>query len=210
LRLLFFITVPAMTGLIALRGPIVNLLFQRGVFDYSATLGTADALLFYALGIWAVVGVRVVTATFYSLNDTKTPVKIAVGAMIINIVMSVALMGPLKHSGLAFANAIASGVNFILLFFFLRSKLGRIDGRRIMGSFARVAIASTVMALAGGFMLRGEIWTVSGKTLEKAIYLSGTIMICLCIYLVISFMLKGDEMNYLWGKMKSRLNRSGA
>ena len=210
LRLLFFISVPAMTGLIVLRGPIVNLLFQRGVFDYSATIGTADALLFYSLGIWAVVGVRVVTATFYSLNDTRTPVKIAVGAMVINIGMSVALMGPMKHSGLAFANAIASAVNFILLFFFLRNKLGRIDGRRIVRSFVRIAVASMAMALAGWFMLRGEVWTVSGKTLEKAIYLSGTIMICLCIYLVISFVLKGDEMTYLYDKIKSRLNRSGA
>ncbi len=210
LRLLFFITVPAMAGLIALREPIVNVLFQRGVFDYSATAGTADALLFYSLGIWAIVGVRMVTATFYSLNDTKTPVKIAVAAMIINIVMSLILMGPLKHSGLAFANAIASGVNFILLFFFLRNKLGRIDGRRIMKSFARIALAAMVMGLAGWSMLRGEIWTASEKTLEKALYLSGAIMVCLCIYLVISFLLKGDEINYLYEKIKSRLNRKGA
>jgi putative peptidoglycan lipid II flippase len=210
LRLLFFITVPAMTGLIALRGPIVNLLFQRGAFDYSATIGTADALLFYSLGIWAVVGVRVVTATFYSLNDTKTPVKIAVAAMIINIGMSLALMGPLKHSGLAFANAIASGINFLLLFLFLRNKLGRIDGRRIMGSFAKIAAASLGMGLAGWFMLRGELWTASGNTFEKVIYLSGAVMICLCIYLVISFVLKGDEMNYLYEKMKTRLNRNNA
>jgi len=47
-----------MTGLIALREPIVNLLFQRGQFDHSATLGTAQALLFYAIGIWSIVGVR--------------------------------------------------------------------------------------------------------------------------------------------------------
>ncbi len=210
LRLLFFITVPAMMGLIALRGPIVNLLFQRGIFDHAATAGTADALLFYSMGIWAIVGVRVVTATFYSLNDTKTPVKIAVAAMIINVALSAALMGPLKHSGLAFANAIASSVNFILLFFFLRSKLGRVDGKRIMGSFARIAVASMVMALAGRFMLHGGMWTLSGKTLEKTIYLSGTIVVCLCIYLFISFVMKGDEMNYLCEKMKSRLHRSGS
>lgn len=210
LRLLFFITVPAMMGLIALRDPIVNVLFQRGIFDYAATKGTADALLFYSLGIWAVVGVRMVTATFYSLNDTKTPVKIAVAAMIINIAMSVILMGPLKHSGLAFANAIASAVNFILLFFFLRNKLGRIDGRRILVSFAKIAVASGIMALAGWAMLRGEIWTASGKPVEKSIYLSGTIVICLCIYVAISFLLRGDEMNYLYEKIRGRGTGSGA
>lgn len=207
LRLLFFITVPAMMGLIALREPIVNVLFQRGAFDSAATVGTAEALLFYSLGIWAVVGVRVVTVTFYSLSDTKTPVKVAAAAMIINIIMSVVLMGPLKHSGLAFANAIASGVNFILLFFFLRNKLGRIDGRRIMRSFAKITLASVVMALSGWVMLRGDLWTASGMVLKKAIYLSATIVVCLCIYLLISFLLRGDEMNYLYEKIKNRWGR---
>lgn len=207
LRLLFFITVPAMAGLIALRRPIVNILFQRGVFDYAATIGTADALLFYSLGIWAIVGVRVVTATFYSLNDTKTPVKIAVVALTINIVMSVLLMGPLKHSGLAFANSIASGVNFGLLFLLLRKKLGRVDAQRIVRSFVKICIASVLMAGAGWVMLQGELWTEPGRALEKTVYLSGTILFCLALYGGVSFLLKGDEMQYIYEKVKIRLGR---
>lgn len=215
LRLLFFITVPAMMGLIALREPIVNILFQRGIFDHGATIGTADALLFYSTGIWAIVGVRIVTATFYSLNDTKTPVKIAVMAMLINIIMSVILMGPLKHSGLAFANAIASTVNFIFLFYFLRRRLGRIDAQRILKSFIRVCIASAVMGFGGWFLLHGlrpmgELWMVSGKLIEKAIYLSGTIVICLFIYFAVCFLFKSDEMNYIYDVIKNRFHRRNA
>lgn len=210
LRLLFFITVPAMTGLIALREPIVNVLFQRGVFDYQATVGTSDALLFYSLGIWAIVGVRVVTATFYSLNDTKTPVKVAVAAMLTNILMSLILMGPLKHSGLAFANAIASGVNFVLLFIFLRRRLGRIDATRILKSFTKIFFASAVMGLAGWLILHGDIWTSAGRALLKTAYLSGTIVLCLGIYLIISLLLKGEEMNYIFNTVRNRLNRKAA
>ncbi len=206
LRLLFFITVPAMTGLIALREPIVNILFQRGVFDYRATSGTADALFFYSMGIWAIVGVRVVTATFYSLNDTKTPVKVAVAAMVLNIALSVLLMGPLRHSGLAFANSIASSANFVLLFLFLRQRLGRIDARRILGSFVRICIASAVMGLSGWLILKGEIWTLSGRVMEKALLLSGTIALCLFIYVAMSLLLKGDEMGYIYEKIKGRLS----
>jgi putative peptidoglycan lipid II flippase len=210
LRLLFFITVPAMTGLIALREPIVNILFQRGVFDYPATRGTAEALLFYSLGIWAIVGVRVVTATFYSLKDTRTPVKIAVIAMLTNIVMSLLLMGPLRHSGLALSNAIASMVNFLLLFYFLRQRLGRIDARRILTSFIRISVASAVMGVSGWWMLHGHIWTLPGRAMEKAIYLSGTIMVCLCIYVTVSFLLRGNELAYIHGMIKNRLNRKAA
>lgn len=204
LRLLFFITVPAMAGLIALRGPIVNLLFQRGLFDYSATVGTADALLFYSLGIWAIVGVRVVTSTFYSLNDTKTPVKIAASAMVVNILVSIILMGPMKHSGLAFANAIASGMNFLLLFYFLRKRLGRIDARRIFTSFVKICSASAIMSISGWLVLSGDRWKLSGMSAEKAVYLSGTIILCLLIYLAICLLLKSDELGYIYGVIKKR------
>jgi putative peptidoglycan lipid II flippase len=207
LRLLFFITVPAMAGLIALREPIVNILFQRGVFDYMATIGTADALLFYSTGIWAIVGMRVVTSTFYSLQDTKTPVRIAVIAMITNIVMSIILMGPLRHSGLAFANSIASGLNFILLFYILKRKLGRIDARRILRSFMKVCIASAVMGVSGRIILHGEIWMLSERLIEKAVYLSGTIILCLGIYLIICYLLRSDEMDYVYSALRSILRR---
>ncbi len=85
-----------MAGLIALREPIVNILFQYGKFDYAATIGTAGALLFYAFGIWSIVGVRVVTSGFYSMQDTRTPVKVAVIALAANIVFSIILMKPLQ------------------------------------------------------------------------------------------------------------------
>jgi putative peptidoglycan lipid II flippase len=100
LRLLFFITVPAMAGLIALREPIINLLFQHGnVWDYTATKKTGQALLFYSLGIWAVVGVRVMTSTFYSLQNTKTPMKVAALGLAVNIVLCLALRGS-RHAEL--------------------------------------------------------------------------------------------------------------
>jgi putative peptidoglycan lipid II flippase len=127
LRLLFFITVPAMAGLIALRGPIVNLLFVRGRFDAAAAAGTAEALLCYALGVWALVGVRVVTATFYALEDTRTPVRIGAAAVLVNLGLSLALMGPLGHAGLALATACASMANFAALFLLLRRRLGRLE-----------------------------------------------------------------------------------
>jgi putative peptidoglycan lipid II flippase len=204
LRLLFFISVPAMAGLIALREPIVNLLFQRGHFDYAATKGTSEALLYYSIGIWSIVGVRVVTSTFYSMQDTKTPVRIAIAGVIANLVLSLILMGPMRHSGLALANALASGVNFLLLFYALRKKLTRVDARRILRSFAKICFASAVMGLSGWSVLHGEMWAVSGRSPEKAIYLSGTVVLCLSVYLVISFLLRGEEMNYFYEKIRKR------
>ncbi|MEW6676043.1 MAG: murein biosynthesis integral membrane protein MurJ [Nitrospirota bacterium] len=204
LRLLFFITIPAMAGLIALREPIVNILFQRGEFDYTATVGTAQALLFYSIGIWSIVGVRVVTATFYSMQDTKTPVKVAVVALAMNVILSIILMKPLKHGGLALANAISSGVNFILLFYFLRQRLKRVDVKRIVNSLIKISIASALMGFLGWFLLHGELWQQSGKSIEKAFYLSGIIVLCAGIYFFMSYLFKSEELGHVIEMIKRK------
>lgn len=204
LRILFFITVPAMAGLIALREPIVNLLFQRGRFDYGATVGTAQALLFYSIGIWSIVGVRTITAGFYSMQDTKTPVKVAVISVAVNVFFSIALMGPLKHSGLALANSLASGINFALLFYFLRKKLPRVDGKGIIRSFLKTAFASLATGLAGFAILHGEIWRIHGNTGLKIFSLGGTMLFCVLFYLVITYLLKSEECSYILAMVKRK------
>jgi putative peptidoglycan lipid II flippase len=209
LRLLFFLSVPSMVALIVLRYPIVNLLFQRGSFDYTATRGTADALLYYSLGIWSIVGVRVITASFYALQNTKTPVKIATVGMISNIAFGLLLMGPMKHSGLALANAISSWLNFSLLFYFLRKRLKRVDARRIMMSFLKILAASCVMGFVGWALLHGQLWQRSGNTVEKALYFSGAAALCVTVYIATSFFLKNEELSYVIGMLKVRIKKRG-
>jgi putative peptidoglycan lipid II flippase len=196
-----------MAGLIALREPIVNILFQYGKFDYAATLGTAGALLFYAFGIWSIVGVRVVTSGFYSMQDTRTPVKVAVIALAANIIFSIILMQPLKHGGLALANSLASWVNFALLFFFLRKKLKRIDAKRIAQSVSKIIFASSIMGITGGILLHGTLWQTHGNIFTKVFYLSGTIMICGAVYFILCYLMKSEELSYIMEMAKQKLKR---
>ncbi|GAB4389237.1 MAG: murein biosynthesis integral membrane protein MurJ [Thermodesulfovibrionales bacterium] len=207
LRLLLFVCVPAMAGLIALREPIINLLFQRGLFDYSATRGTAEALLFYSLGIWAVVGVRIVAATFYSMQDTRTPVRVAAVALTVNVLASLALMGPMRHSGLALAHAISSTTNFLLLFYFLRRKLARVDARKILRSLARIAAASALMGLFAGWLLQGEMWTEPGRSLLKAGRLAGAIALSSGLYFALALAMRAEEAGFVINLLRERLQR---
>jgi len=117
MSLVLFLTIPAMVGLITLREPIVAMLFQRGAFDIQTTRLTADALLYYALGLWAFSAVRIVVSTFYAMQDTRTPVISATISIAANILLGVALMGPMRHCGLALATALSSMV--ILCFWLL-------------------------------------------------------------------------------------------
>jgi len=203
MRLVMFTSVPAMAGLIALAGPIVNTLFQRGEFTYESTQGTVIALIFYSLGVWIFSGLRIVRAVYYSMQDSITPLKVAVLTIFVNLVLCYTLKGPLKHGGLALALVVASAINFFLLFAILRSKLGRVDGRNIARSFVKTSIASMIMGFTGWFMLRGEMWKESGRIFEKSILLAGVIALSVGIYILIMYIMKSEELSYLM-KMRKR------
>lgn len=153
IQLIFFITLPAMVGLIVLREPIVALLFQRGEFGAESTRLTAYALIFYSLGLWAFSAVRIVVSTFYSLQDTITPVKMASIAIIANILLSLLLMGPLSHGGLALATSLASMINFLLLVWALRRRLGGVNGQKIIESIGKSVICALIMGGILWFLL---------------------------------------------------------
>ena len=194
LKLVFFITIPAMTGLIVLKEPIVRLLFQRGAFDMATTHFTAEALLYYAVGLWAFSGVRIVVSTFYALQDTKTPVKIAVISLLANIVLSILLMGPMRHGGLALATSLAAAVNLILLIRSLKKRLGRIGAHDILASVFRSTAAAAVM---GGVIGAIALWGMpkcAGSTWHLVVWVLGSVMLGLLLYGVCAFLFRSQEL----------------
>jgi putative peptidoglycan lipid II flippase len=196
-RLVSFISIPAMVGLIALKTPIINLLFQRGLFDYSATVMTAKALLFYSVGLWAIAGARTVVPAFYSLQDTWTPLKIALICLGANVIFNSILIYPLKHAGLALATSLSSTLNLILLFRKLSPRLGRMDMRKNIQSLLGVLFCSLPMGLVAYFICSFGDWTVSGNAGEKMLLLCIGIIVGLGVYLACSYWAKNEEMLFL-------------
>jgi putative peptidoglycan lipid II flippase len=148
LRATLYLTIPASVGLFILGAPFIALLFERGQFDARSTADTAFALQFFALGLFAHSGLEIITRAFYALHDTRTPVIVGVGAMALNIALSIALIAPLAHGGLALANSIATILEMLTLLAILQRRLGDIDARQIAISITRILIASFAMALA--------------------------------------------------------------
>lgn len=159
LRMVFFVTVPATVGLIVLRRPIVALLFQRRAFGPESTEATAWVVLFYSVGLVAFSSVKIVTQAFYSLQDTKTPVRVAVASMLLNLGMNLLvvfnpwLKAHLREGGLALSTSIAAFANMAVLAVLLRRRLGPLRGREIGICTAKICAASAAMGLAtwGGF-----------------------------------------------------------
>ncbi len=197
LRLVFFLSFPAMAGLIFLRIPIVNLFFQRGEFTYQATLGTSEAVLYYSLGLWAFAGVRIVVPAFYAIQDTRTPMKIASISMLLNIVLNILLMGPLGHRGLALATSLSSIFNLTTLTWILRQRLGRVDGRRIFSSFKRIILSLSVIVIICWVVSNFNLWTLEGYIFEKFLFVMGAIIFSVIGYSLFHYFLKSEELFFL-------------
>jgi putative peptidoglycan lipid II flippase len=195
-----------MAGLITLRVPIVNLLLEHGQFDRISTQGTAAALLYYAVGLWAMAGVRIVSQAFYSLQDTRTPVKIAVLALCTNIVLSMIaiLWTPLAHGGLALATSLASMLNLGLLTVMLRKKIGRMDGRRILTSLIKIVPASIAMGAIGWWISRNPVWETGRNTLFKSELLGGGMVASVLFYIAAMWVLRSEELKFMWGMVKRK------
>jgi putative peptidoglycan lipid II flippase len=203
-RLVSFISVPAMVGLIALKTPIINLLFQRGLFDYSATEKTAFALLFYSVGLWAIAGSRTIAPVFYSLQDTWTPLKIGLICLGANVIFNAILIFPLKHGGLALATSLSSMLNLILLFRKLGPKLGGIEMKKNIKSLFRIFLCSLPMGLAAYLICSIGNWSTTGNISGKVVLLLTGIVVGLGIYLVGSYWVRNEEMLFLLKMTKKR------
>ncbi|MFP3928755.1 MAG: murein biosynthesis integral membrane protein MurJ [Desulfobacteraceae bacterium] len=191
MRLVFFITLPAMTGLIVLAPLIVRVLFERGAFDPAATQMTARALVLYSVGLWAFSGIRVLVAAFYALQDTKTPVKAATMALFLNAGLSLALMGPLAHGGLALALSLASGGQFIVLGLFLQRYAPGWASRDIVISLARSTGASAVMGAVLWWAYRVWWSPGPGTALSELIPgLAGLLALGCLVYFALMYPLK--------------------
>ncbi len=203
LKLILYITIPAMVGLMALREPIVALLFERGAFDGAATAGTASAVMAYASGLWAFASVRIVASSFYAMKNTVTPVRVAAIAMGANILLNLALMGPMGHVGLALATALSAMLNLTLLLFALRRKLPSLNLKGVLPGLVRTLIASAVMGAGCVWVATQPVWE-SGGLVGKIAWLVAAVAGFGMLYLVVHRVLGGREGDVLLNAVRRR------
>lgn len=143
-KLVFFITIPAMAGLMALDEPIVRILFGYGAFDASAAKHTADCLFFLAMGLWAFTGVRLFVTLYYSLMNVSIPFYSGIITILMNLMLCPTLMNLLGLKGLVFSISASAAAGFAVLFFNIPGKT-RIRKAEIIVSACRSFFVSVIM-----------------------------------------------------------------
>jgi putative peptidoglycan lipid II flippase len=207
LRLLLFLGLPITVLMVFLAGPVVSILFERGLFDADSTLYASSALTYFSLGLIALMMLEVISRTFYSLSDTWTPV-LAGGLQIVlmaglSLWLSLRVFperGLLPLAGLALAFSISNYAEVGLLLWLLRRKMGRLNGRVLLDSSRRLLGAAGVMTAV--------LWLTLSNLPDSAWVqlIAGTLAGGLA-YLLACFLLRAPEMESVVGYGRRRLGK---
>lgn len=193
LKLVFLVTLPAAAGLLVLNRPIIQVLFQRGLFDSHSTAMSASCLLYFSLSLPLISGVKILAPAFFSLKDTKTPVIISFFVMIVYIFSSLFLMNPLRVAGIALALTISQVFNFIVLFIYLERKIGKIEKKEFIQSGLKSACSAAVMGIVLWAFLK--LWEFPRLVLLKQIeILFLAILLGLASYVLLSLLINPKDL----------------
>jgi putative peptidoglycan lipid II flippase len=149
LRMTLLLTLPASIGLMALAEPICRLIFEGGKAGLLDTQQTAGALFFYAFGLCGYSAVKIATDGFYAFNDTRTPVKVSLCTVALNIALNYFFIYQLgfDHRSLALSTSCTITLNFLALLFLLRRKIGRLGLEGVWLLLLKLLVASSIMGL---------------------------------------------------------------
>jgi putative peptidoglycan lipid II flippase len=205
LRLVFLLTLPATVVLVVLAKPIIALLYQHGKFGANDTAQTARALWAYAVGLSAFSAVRVMVPSFYSLGMARVPVTISFITIGATVLLNFALMIPLRHAGLALATSFGSVINFTLLIWMLRKRIGGIGERRLLLAGVRI-LAAAALAGAAAWLAAGAVGHAVGseRLMARALVVGAGLAAAAMVYPLAALLFRVEEIQVLIRRFRPR------
>jgi putative peptidoglycan lipid II flippase len=186
-------------GLYILAEPIMKLIYARRNFTPEDAIGAAFVLKMYALGMWAYCSYQILVRAFYSLKDTKTPVKVSCILVFFNIalIFSTIWIPHFEAGAFGLSTAVTFTLNAAILIYLLRRRLGLFGGWRIAVSFARTVVGCVVMT-GVVYLLRYQLGDVRNWIVVTVCVPAGAIT-----FFVVVWLLGAPEMGELMGGIKA-------
>jgi putative peptidoglycan lipid II flippase len=210
LRLILLLTIPASVGLMALKEPIIRLVYQRGEFGSDDTIMVAEALFYYAFGLCGYSAVKVGADSFYALKDTRTPAFVSLGTVVLNIILNYLFIFQLgfDHRGLALSTSCTITLNTILLFIILRRRIGRLGMRAVALVFCKIMLASGAMWVVCWWISRQiESWLGTVSTMARLMQVGGAMAGGILVLYLACRSLRVKEMDDLIRAIRGRFLR---
>lgn len=192
IKYISYYTVPASAFLVVLSVPLISIFFQRGNFGPEQSQRIGYALAFYSPW-FAQLGIgRIVDRAFFSLKEPIIPVVIGIWGILANILLNIILIQPLGISGLALATTLSSGAKTLFLVYFLRKKLGGINGSIFIPEYLKILLSAAVMA--GYLVLASRLFPVDlNASLSERIFNLSLSVVPGAVLYVVTTALVGSE-----------------
>lgn len=198
--LIMVLILPITIGTLLFSKQIIELLFGRGAFTLNAITMTSSALFYYSFGMVAI-GLRMVlTRTFFSLQDTRTPMINSIWAVLINIGLNITLSKYMGLSGLALATSMSASFCTLLLFRSLVKKIGFFELRKLINTFTKVAFVSVLMGI-----FSKAIFHLLHSNLNANMSLLLTIFLSIICYTVLIYYIRIKEIDEFFIDIKRRV-----
>ena len=197
------ISLPSAAGLYILSFPIIHILFERGAFLPEDTFYTSKVLSIFALGLPAYIFIKILVTCFFAREDTKTPLYISVISVMINIILSLILIGTMREMGIALATAISAWVNAFLLFLILQIKNNLFLDSHLINNSLKIVFCT--IAMSGGCHFLNKMIFSNIHDLNLFLQIVSLLLLIICckiIYLAMIFVLKVIKIQDLKGYIK--------
>lgn len=188
---------PAGLGLMVIASPILTTLFQYGEFSSHDTNMATQSLMAYSLGLPAFILIKILSAGYFAKQDTKTPVKFAIFAMLANLILNLILVGPLAHAGLALATTLSGFLNALLLFVGLKRK-GFIEALNLSKTIPQISFAAIAMATSVWFSTPSVSFWQNASIMERSVTLLSLIFAAMVVYALILLILGVRKREFLY------------
>jgi putative peptidoglycan lipid II flippase len=195
LRHILFVMIPASAGLLVMAEPLVRMIYEHGEFTVYSTQLTSIALQAYAPGLVVFSLAKIFVPAFYGMQDTQTPVKIGLIAVVLNFVLNITFVltfpQGVKHAGIAFATVLSSVFNMACLALILQRRIGRPDWKGVGATALRCCAAAALMGAAVLFVY--GLFPGIGK-IEQILAVLVSIAAGGGVYLVACILLRAPEL----------------
>jgi putative peptidoglycan lipid II flippase len=211
LRLGLLLTVPSTLGLVFLAEPIISIIYESGKFDAIATQQTAAALQFYAVGLAAYSGIKVLAPAFYAIDKRTTPMLVSFCSIGVNFVLNWFFTFKLGmgHRGLALSTGCVAVGNFVALYALMRSATGSLETGKLVAGLGKLFVAGSGLSAVCyfGAQWMASHWTSVGK-LTRVGELGAVISVAGIVFFIAASLLRVEEMQDLAGAVRRKLKRA--
>jgi len=204
LRTAIFVALPATLGLLLVGKPLISVIFQRGQFAAQDTTLTATVLYFYAIGLCGFFMQQITTRAFYSIQDSKTPMRNALLAVAANLVLNLTLIWFIGTAGLALSTALCSYLQVVILVLLLRRRFGPAILHKFATSLIKTAIASLTCFLLGAAILY-TMKNLPGDKTTNLLRLAAAVPAAVISYLVAAKLLRIEMLTLLTSRKPNPL-----